>query len=131
MAQAESPWSTPAAALNSIQVVESSSPWSEIVFGELNTEIGFEPSPDFKGQFFQKPTSSRRARLRNLSRLLWVSMAVVIITWWWVNKEERSRQFSPKENQSNTGPNLEGLHFIDANNPQIRVSKVYYMQCSL
>lgn len=72
-----------------------------------------------------KTTASYRLRFRNHYRLLLLMLFVMVSMCMWFNRGQRYRHSMENEIGFNTKINLEGLQFIDADHPYIRVCSLY------
>ena len=107
------------------EVVEASTPWSDILLGELRTTIQSDP-PNQRGYGAGK-FGSCRTRLRNQSRILWLTILVIVSLLWAV---KGGSKLMLDENQLVPQPKLDGLQFIDANHPSIRVRQLIGLRSS-
>lgn len=104
-----------------IQVVESSTPRSEILRQELRTTIRFHNPPRLTGSFGYTSTAGYRSHVRSFSRILWLAVLTIILLWWWLERGKQSMHLSYEASQTSMQPNLDGLQFIDASHPYIHV----------
>jgi hypothetical protein len=110
-----------------IKVVECSTPYSEVRLGELQTPIRFD-TPPMLGRYQYASNGTLRARLRCLSRLIWLTVLVVIVLSWSLSQRSRTVQYEIKQLY---GPSsLVGLQFIDATHPYLRVGRQFQVNCS-
>ena len=113
-----------------IQVVESSTPWSEILLEELRTSIRFHNSPRLRGRFSYASTASYRTRLRSFSRIVWLGILIIILLWWRLGRGKQSMRMNDEISQTSTQPNLDCLQFIDASHPYIHVGCLFHCHFS-
>jgi hypothetical protein len=99
------------------EVVEASTPWSDILLEELRTVTRFDPLI---------PTSrygvaNRRnvgMCLRSQSKILWLAILVIAGLLWGHRAGKKAFSY---ESKLVAQPKLDGLQFLDANHPSIRV----------
>jgi hypothetical protein len=116
-----SPLLTPESTPIRPEIVESSTPWSDILLEELRTEIQFNP-PSLRGRYGVAKGGTCRTRLRNQSRIVWLTILVMVGLLW---GRHRGKSAIEDESKLVTTPKLEGLQFIDASHPSIRVSQLF------
>lgn len=118
----DSDWSTSDGTSPRVYVVDSSIPESKdgsTDYIEL-TSILVE-RPRATGRFDTKLNHCHRMRLRNLSKVIWPTMLVIILLGWWLATGREHSQPRYGSNTSSLDKDLEGLQFIDASHPYIRV----------
>jgi hypothetical protein len=116
-----SPFCTPDGTPLRVRVVESSTPWSEILLQEVRTTIRFDSSQRLTGRFGYTSTASYRTRVRSLSRLLGLTILVIILMWWGLDSGKHRIQIRYEVTHTSTQPKLDGLQFVDASHPYIHV----------
>jgi hypothetical protein len=102
------------------EVVETSTPWSDILLEELRTAIQFDP-PRQINRYGVTNGRSCRTSLRNQSKIVWLAI-MVIFGLLWVMKGGK-KAFS-NESKLVAQPKLDGLQFFDVNHPSIRVRQL-------
>lgn len=117
-----STFSTPGSTPLRLQLIESSSPWSDILLQEQTFHAFSSPireSPIRIGTFNHAPGGTRKTRFRRYHRALWLAIFLVVGSLgFWIGK--RSTQSRNKVNKLSI-PSIEGLQFIDVNHPGLRV----------
>ena len=103
------------------EVVESSTPWSEVSIEELSTQFRFSPPPRLAGKYGYTTHHTRRTRLRNQSRVLWLVILLLVLLWWGLTGRGQGVQWREINEKHTAQPDLDGLQFIDAAHPYIRV----------
>ena len=112
-----SPYSTPDGTPLAPEVIEVSTPWSDVLLEDLRTTIQFNPPT--------RPTrrcgyAPHKTHIRGRRMLLWLSVVVVVGLWWGWLRGQDSR-YRGERKIILDDPSLDGLQFIDANHPYIRV----------
>jgi hypothetical protein len=95
-------------------------PWSDVLLGELGTTVQFQSPPILVGRCRYISRASCSTRLRNLSRFLWIALVFAICLLWALDRNENILFQNSKERYTEQ-LNLDGLQFVDANHPNIRV----------
>jgi hypothetical protein len=103
------------------EIVESSTPWSDILLEELRTAIQFDP-PSPRSRYGVAKGGTYRKRLRNQHRILCLTTLVIVGFLWALHHGKRSIE---DEGKLAGTLRLEGLKFIDANHPSIRVRQPF------
>ncbi|KAL5317291.1 hypothetical protein ACEPPN_014386 [Leptodophora sp. 'Broadleaf-Isolate-01'] len=119
-----SPYSTPDGTPLAPEVVEASTPWSDVLLEDLRTTIQFNPPIRLIRKYRYGP---HKTRFRGWGKALWLSLFVVVGIWWAFLRQQDEGYRSEKKMVEDL-PALDGLQFIDANHPYIRVgrSRVYF-----
>ncbi|KAH6710763.1 hypothetical protein BKA61DRAFT_658609 [Leptodontidium sp. MPI-SDFR-AT-0119] len=111
-----SPYSTPDGTPLAPEVVEASTPWSDVLLEDLRTTIQFNPPIRLIRKYGYGP---HKTRFRGWGKALWLSLFVVVGIWWAFLRQQDEGYRSEKKMVENL-PALDGLQFIDANHPYIR-----------
>jgi hypothetical protein len=120
----DSAWSTPEGTPPRIHVVESSPSIygnASKVYNNLRTNVLPKVLPREASGFGCKWNILHRVRLRSLSRVIGLTVLMVALLWWWLNIGNRTIQFRYDVDSHSPQLNLDGLQFIDAGHPYIRV----------
>ncbi len=105
------------------EVAEASTPWSDIFLKELRTTIQSDP-PGSISRYGVAKGRSCRARLRSQSKMLWLAILVIVGLLWAM--KGRNKAF-PNESKLIAHQNLDGLQFINSNDPSIRVRQLAHL----
>jgi hypothetical protein len=112
----QSPLSTPDQSPLRVHLIDSSTPWSDVLLDERAIHISFSPIPI--GRFNHVP--SVKTQLRRCYRPVWLALLLVLgWVWFWMGGKQNAAQSQNRINLS--VPNIEGLQFIDVSHPEIRV----------
>ncbi|TVY68783.1 hypothetical protein LSUE1_G006151 [Lachnellula suecica] len=99
-----------------LHLIDSSTPWSDVVLEERSFRISSPPIPIGK---FYLPNRSYRSRLRRYNRLMCLMVVVTFVALWlWLGGRPAPQQ--QRKIEKPYVANIEGLQFIRANNPHIR-----------
>ena len=105
-----SPLSTPDTTPLRVQLIDSSTPWSDVRLEERESPIRIVT-------FDHVPGATRKTRFRCYHRAIWPAIFLIIGSlWFWAGKQEAQKKVNQK-----SAPDIEGLQFIDVNHPDIRV----------
>lgn len=112
-----SPYSTPDGTPLAPDIIEASTPWSDVLLEDLRTTIQFNPPTRLIRKYGY---GSHKTRFRGWGKALWLSLFVIVGSWWVFWRGQNGRYRGEKKIAVDL-PTLDGLHFIDANHPYIRV----------
>lgn len=130
-----SPFSTPTAASTATNETplrpktNNSTPWSEISMENWRNGVDFRsPPPVYNEEALAEiPPSFYKASLENLHKAIWLTVLIMICFWFWLSQQQQQIHFYQHDtNLTITKPTLDGLQFIDASHPYIRVC---YQSC--
>ncbi|KAL2069198.1 hypothetical protein VTL71DRAFT_15536 [Oculimacula yallundae] len=111
-----SPYSTPESTPLAPEVVEATTPWSDVIIEDLRITIPFNtPSLLIRRYGF----GSHKTRFRGWGKSLWLSLFVVAGLWLAFWKRQDSRYLGERIMAVDL-PTLDGLQFFDATHPYIR-----------
>jgi hypothetical protein len=105
------------------EVVEASTPWSDILLEELRTAIRFEPQSPIR-RYGVATGRSCRTRLRNQSRILSLAILVLVSLLW---ATKRGKNTFSNKSKLVSQPGFDGLQFLNASNPSIRVRQLLHL----
>jgi len=114
-----SPLLTPESTPIRPEIIETSTPWSDILLEEFQISDRFSRPSAYK----YRPTkfSICRTRVRTQSKILWLSILAIVGLLWAVT---RGQTRLSDERVLAAQSKLEGLQFIAANHPSIRVRRL-------
>lgn len=112
-----SPYSTPDGTPLAPEVVEASTPWSDVLLEDLRTTIQFNPTIRLMRKYGY---SAHKSRFRGWGKALWLGLFVVVAFSWAFLRRQDPRYHAEMKAIIDL-PTLDGLQFIDANHPYIRV----------
>lgn len=115
-----SPFMTPECTPMRPEIVDVSTPWSDILLEELRTAIQFD-RPRQRSRYGASQGTSCSKRLRKQRRIIWLT-AIMMLGLLWTLK--RGEKHSEDGNKMIAKQNLDGLQFIDAGHPYIRVRQL-------
>lgn len=127
------PFSTPTATTTATSETplqpqtNDSSPWSEISMENWRNGVDFRsPPPLYDEAVPETPHRFLKAPLESLHRAIWLTVLIMICFWFWLSQQQQQIHFHRyNANISKTAPALDGLQFIDASHPYIRVSPAH------
>jgi len=106
----DSPFSTPASTPLRLQLIDLSTPWSDVSLEERGSPIRIV-------NFDHAHSVTRKTRFRRYHRAIWPAVFLVIGSlWFWGGNPEAQTRVD-----QNLAPDIEGLQFVDVNHPGIRV----------
>jgi hypothetical protein len=106
------------------EIVESSTPWSDILLEEIRTALHFD-SPSPISRYGVPKGGTCRTRLRSRGRILCLTVLVIVGLLWALKGGGKAIE---DESKLVSEPKLEGLQFIDANHPSIRVRQLIHLK---
>lgn len=105
-----SPLSTPANTPLRLQLIDFSTPWSDVRLEERGSPIRIVT-------FEHAPGVTRKTRFRRNYRTIWPAIFLIIGSlWFWAGNQEAQEEVNQK-----LAPDIEGLQFIDVHHPGFRV----------
>lgn len=124
-----SPFSTPDNTPLAPELVEASTPWSDVLLEDLRTTVQFNPPARLVHRLGIAPHGPSRKRLRGRIKAFW-SSCLLLVGFLWISK--RSHSLKPQHEKNGLErPKLDGLRFMNANHPHIRVDDSHSFQpCS-
>lgn len=122
-----SPFMTPECTPIRPEIVDVSTPWSDILLEELRTAIQFDP-PRPRSRYGGSKGTSCSTRLRKQRKIIWLT-AIMILGFLWALK--RGQKHSENESKMIDKQKLDGLQFVDANHPSIRVGQLIHQTAKL
>ncbi|PMD65203.1 uncharacterized protein K444DRAFT_659492 [Hyaloscypha bicolor E] len=106
---------TPECTPNRPEIVDASTPWSDILLEELRTAT--QSDSRTPKRYGVAKFGSCRTHLRNQSRILWLTFLVIVGLFCAV---KGGKQAVSDESKLVAQPELDGLQFVGANHPSIR-----------
>lgn len=105
------------------QMSGASSMWSEISMGNWRNTVDFRnPPPAYREPTAQWSNRTSRTNLQNLYKAVWLTILIMICFWWWLGQQQQHlRSYHYDIELSVKDPALDGLQFISAGHPYIRV----------
>lgn len=125
-----SPFSTPTATPTATSETplrpqtSNTSPWSEISMENWRNGVDFRSPPPAYDEEAQPetPHGFHKASLENLHKAIWLTVLIMVCFWFWLSQQQQQIHFYQYGLKiSNVEPTLDGLQFIDASHPYIRV----------
>lgn len=110
------PYSTPEYTPPRPEIVDASTPWSDVLLEEYTT-IRNESTQTYK----ELLRSTLKSTLRYWNRPLWLAALLVAGIWWSFSGGIYLPNLPENSEMLNLRVNIEGLQFIDATHPYIRV----------
>lgn len=102
----------------------NTTPWSEISMENWRNGVDFRSPPpayDGEGQS-ETPRQFYKANLEHLYKAIWLTVIIMICFWFWLSQQQQRIHFYQYDTKIYTAePPLEGLRFVDASHPYIRV----------
>lgn len=105
------------------EILETSSPWSDVLLEELQQAMISQQSPERNGKYGYLSPKACRTNMRNMSRFLWLSIFVIVGFCWALRGGRGPIRFRKSDKQFAILPDTSGLQFIEASHPCIRVRK--------
>lgn len=118
-----SPFSTPEGTPLTPEIIDTSTPWSDVLLEDLRTTIEFNQPAKLLRRYGYANRNSCKSYLRGWSKAIWLSLIVVVGVWWGL-RARRERALQSDERKALIQPKLDGLKHIEASHPYIRVSKL-------
>lgn len=116
----KSPFSTPDQSPLRVHLIDSSTPWSDVLLEERAIQVSSSPIPI--GRFNHIP--GVQTRLRRSYRPVWLALLLILgCVWFWKGGKQSAAQSQNRINHP--VPDIEGLQFVDVSQPGIRVSSTY------
>jgi hypothetical protein len=116
---------TPECTPNRPEIVDASTPWSDILLEELRTAS--QSDSRTPKRYGVAKFGSCRTHLRNQSRILWLTFLVIVGLFCAV---KGGKQAVSDESKLVAQPELDGLQFVGANHPSIRVRQLNRLRSS-
>jgi hypothetical protein len=106
-----------------LQMSSASSTWSEISMGNWHNAGDFRtPPPAYREIPAQVAKRTHRNNLQNLYKAACLTILIIICFWWWLGQQQHRLRFYHYDIElSVKEPALDGLQFISAGHPYIRV----------
>jgi hypothetical protein len=120
-----SPFLTPECTPTRPEIVDASTPWSDILLEELRTAT--QSGSRIPRRYGVAKFGSCRTHLRNQSRILWLTFLVIVGLFCAV---KGGRQAVSDASKIVAQPKLDGLQFVGANHPSIRVPQPNHSKSS-
>ncbi|RAL59150.1 hypothetical protein DID88_006706 [Monilinia fructigena] len=101
----------------------NTSPWSDISMENWRNGVDFRsPPPAYDEEMLpETPQRFYKTSLESLHKAIWITVLIMICFWFWLSQQQQQIHFYHYNTKiSTTQPVLDGLQFIDANNPYIR-----------
>ncbi len=114
-------YSTPAISRSYSEVGDTPTFWSEILLEELRTVVQIHSPPRQTSTYGYLPQAAFRMRLRGFSRFLWLAIFLVLGIWWSLSRGLNGKENLVGQSKVNEKLELDGLQFIEASHPYIRV----------
>jgi hypothetical protein len=103
-------------------------PWSEVLIEELDTTIKFNPLLQPLGKYNLNFHAISRKRLRSWNRIFCLGVILAVLGMWgWLSEREKGVKFG--DEQLSFQSELDGLKFIDATHPYIKVCPFDILGC--
>ncbi|KAI9056185.1 hypothetical protein LZ554_001113 [Drepanopeziza brunnea f. sp. 'monogermtubi'] len=113
-----SPLSTPGGTPRTPEIIETSTPWSDVLLEDLHTTIQFHPPVRLVRRYGIGSHGTFKMRLRRWGKALWLSLFLLLLCLW---LSQRGHQIHVQgQTEELDLPNLDALQFIDANHPYLR-----------
>lgn len=111
-----SPCSTPQYTPLQPEIVDASTPWSDVILEEYALTHN-----DSSQKYRQLIRGTLKSSLRHWNRPLWLAVLLIAGIWWSFSREIYLPSLAENVEMLNSQVNVEGLQFIDATHPYIRV----------
>ncbi len=117
----KTPYSTPQNTPLRSDVVEAATPWSEVRLEECTANQTNVPM-----NYGDLLRSTINGHLRSLGRSLWLAIFLVAAIWWSLSGRSYMINLPDDAEMLDTQVKIEGMQFIDASHPYIRVGILQY-----